>query len=260
MDGADIRIMNMLSADLDETTFRERVAACVANRDDTIALFLTNRGDGVPAVTSFYVESEYGGEVDPARVAAMRARLAYCRDQHLDVHLWIWADDSAFGNVDDEIHERHLARCVELFDDLATVWCVGLELNEVFGDRDRIIGLTAALKSLTSRPVGVHFTTLGQWKWAVAAGADILFGQFGFGHDADRIRRDTEKTIARLDGRVEFWAWEYHLSSRSPEAKALGDAAIAVPGCQGTGNGRTRRDATPVGNDPGPDPEPQGTP
>jgi hypothetical protein len=239
MDEAEIRIMNGLSAGLDEAEFRARVQACVDNRDDTIALYLTNRGDGVPPVTSFYVDDEYGGAVDPARVAAMRARIEHCRERSLNVHLWIWADDSGFGNVDDETHERHLRRCVELFDDLAAVWCVGLELDEVFGNRDRVAGLTAALRELTSRPVGVHFTSLDRWEWAVDAGADILFGQYGFGHDADRIRRDTEKVLRRLDGRVEFWAWEYHLSSRSAEAKALGDAAISVPGCRGTGNGRT---------------------
>ncbi len=244
MDEADIRIMNILSTDLDEATFRERVEACVTNRDDTIALYLTNRGDGLPAVTSFYVDDEYGGEVDPARVAAMRARIEHCRSRHLDVHLWIWSDDSGFGSVPDEIHEQHLAQCVTRFDDVVTKWCVGLELDEVFGTEDRVVHLATALRRLTSRPVGVHFTNLGRWEWAVAAEADVLFGQYGFGHDPDRIRRDTEKVLEDLDGRVEFWAWEYHLSSRSPEARELGDAAISVPGCRGTGNGRTRRDAT----------------
>ena len=243
MDGADVRIMNILSAELDEATFRARVEACVDNRDDTIALFLTNRGDGTPPVTSFYRDAEYGGEVDPERVAAMRARIEHCIERQLNVHLWVWADDSGFGRVDDGVHEAHLRRCVELFDDLASAWCVGLELDEVFGDRDHVVRLTRALAPLTTRPVGVHFTNLEHWEWALDAGADILFGQYGFGHDPDRIRRDTEKVLRRLDGRAEFWAWEYHLSSRSDEAKALGDAAISVPGCRGTGNGRTRNAA-----------------
>ena len=42
------------------------------------------------------------------------------------------------------------------------------------------------------------------------------------------------------------------LEPRAVKVLEAGDAAIAVPGCQGTGNGRTRRDATPVGDDPAP--------
>ena len=244
MDGADIRIMNGLSLQLSDEDFTEQVGWCVDNRDDTIALYVTNRGDGTPPVTSFYVDDEYGGTVDPAKVAAMRARIEECRANELKVHLWVWSDDSGFGGVDDETHRRHLDHCIEHFDDLADVWCTGLELDEVFGDKGRVTGLTAALDERTDRPVAVHFTRLDRWDWAVESGADIWFGQYGFGHSPDKIRDDTFRALKRLDGRMEFWAFEYHLSSRSAEAKALGDAAISVPGCMGTGNGRNRRDST----------------
>jgi hypothetical protein len=244
MDEAETRIMNLLSEELDEGAFRLGVESCVEAGDDTIALYLTNRGDGRPPVTSFYLADQYGGVVDEKKVGRMRERIEHCRSRGLKVHLWVWADDSGFGDVDDVVHEAHLDRCVEHFDDLAEAWCVGLELDEVFRDRDRIARLTAALKSRTDRPVGVHFTRLDKWKWAVASGADVFFGQYGFGHTPEEIREMTEDVIRRLDGRVEFWAWEYHLSSRSPEAKALGDAAIRVGGVRGTGNGRNLRDGT----------------
>ncbi|MCA9754029.1 MAG: hypothetical protein KC591_17655, partial [Gemmatimonadetes bacterium] len=148
-----------------------------------------------------------------------------------------------FGAVPDSVNVAHLARCVELFDDLADAWCVGLELDEVFGTAERVSALTHELETRTERPVGVHFTALDRWDWAVDSGADLWFGQYGFGLSPEKIRRLTEQTIVRLDGRIGFWAFEYHLSSTSADAKALGDAAISVPGCLGTGNGRTRRDA-----------------
>jgi len=239
MDELRIRNMNILSWQIDRAEFDARVEACIEQGDDTIAFFLTNRGDGHPPKTSFYAGDEYGGPVDDDRAAEMSARIRHAIERGLRIHLWVWADDSGFQGFSDDLHREHLSRCVEQFDELADAWCVGLELDEWL-DRSRIHRLTADLKDITDKPVGVHFTRLKKWNWTIGARADILFGQYGFGKTADEIRSMTEDVVRKLDGRAQYWAWEYHKSAESDEAKALGDAAKSVPGCLGTGCGRSR--------------------
>jgi hypothetical protein len=239
MDDLKIRNMNILSLQIDRARFESHVDACIANGDDTIAFFVTNKGDGKPPITSFYENDAYGSAVDHDKVDEMLARIRLARDRDLRVHLWVWADDSRFQEFSDDTHREHLSRCVEMFDELADAWCVGLELDEWL-DKGRIRRLTRDLKDITEKPVGVHFTRLKKWSWTIDAGADLLFGQYGFGKTAEEIGRMTEDVVRKLDGRAHYWAWEYHKSAETDEAKTLGDAAIAVSGCIGTGCGRHR--------------------
>lgn len=238
MQNLRVRNMNILSLQIDRATFEARVADCVANGDDTMALFLTNNGDGAPPVTSFYVDDVYGAAVDHDKADEMRERILHCRAQGMRLHFWVWADDSGFQEFPMDLHREHLSRCVEMFDEYADAWCVGLELDEWLRDPSKIRELTGALQDITVRPVGVHFTRLSKWEWTIKARADLLFGQYGFGLSAEEIRAATAEVIENLEGRAHYWAWEYHKSAESAEAKALGDAAMSVDGCLGTGCGR----------------------
>lgn len=247
LDEGRTRCMNVLSCQMPEATFHDIVARC-EGWNTVWYVFLANRGDGTPPVTSFYVDDEHGGEVDPEKAALFRRRMAYLRAQGFRVVPWFFPDDSpAITGKDLATQKRYLSQAVAQFGDLfATDVCLGLELDEYWDadwpagatDRAPIPALTEHLRDLLpGTRIGHHHTRLALWRAAIRGGADVLYGQYGFGLDEHQIRDATRAILADLDGRIHFVAAEYHLSSDSAAARALGRAADDA-GAEGTGNGR----------------------
>ncbi len=235
-DGAATRAMNV--AALSATP--ESVAAIIKRQIDaganTAWIYAYNSGDGTPVPTTFYKE-EYGGEVDAARVQQIRNVLTMHREAGMRIVLWLTADDSDCSRATLEQHLSHARNCVELLGDLADEICVGLEMDSD-GRKAYAARMIAECKRVAGgKRVGVHLNS-DQWELAVAWGADVLYYQFGWQTDPTAAALEFAGVVKSVAGRCAVVAAEYHKSSDSDQARTIGAAISAVPGCAGTGNGR----------------------
>ena len=239
LDNAATRCMNVLSYQMSDDAFRAIVGRCKGWNNVWYG-FIANHGDGNPPITSFYANDEHGGQIDQPKLDLMRKRIEYIRQQGFTFIPWFYSDDSNRHVTSKSLTVQgiYLKHARSLLGDLFTGDKVlGLELDE-YWQESTVRALTAQLRTLYPHSrIGVHFTRLGKYTWAVNCGADVLYGQYGFGHSAGTVRTQTVDVINKLAGRCDFIACEYHKSSDSAEAKALGDAAMRG-GASGTGNGR----------------------
>ena len=97
--------------------------------------------------------------------------------------------------------------------------------------------MIAYAKTLTDKRVGVHLGA-NSWEAAISWGADVLYYQYGFGQTPAQCQAETIDVIGKLAGRCAFVAAEYHKSSDSAAARAIGAAVAQIPNVEGTGNGR----------------------
>lgn len=236
-DGARTRAMNILSPRCSEGDFEKVLQRMQANGDTVAYLFVANEGDGDWAGYSPFGSHGLSGDIDEKTVRLMKARLAKVKAAGLDPILWLRADDSdGFNGLSLERQKRYQAEAQRLFDDDCRSWVLGLELDEYF-TQEQIRELCSQLKGLTSKKVGVHFTSLGKVDQAMASGADQFYGQYGFDRSPSEIESATRQVVKQLNDKMEFIAAEYHKSADSDEARALGQAALRG-GARGTGNGR----------------------
>lgn len=235
-DNGATRAMNALCHEASEEWFASVMKRQTANGDNTVWLYVANQGDGKPAPTSIY-RGIYGGEVAGDRIAVMRQRLEAYRRGGFRVVAWLTADDSrAIAKASLATHLRHVELVHKHLGDLVDAYCVGLEMNED-DRRNHAAAMIAHCRDVTGKRVGVHLTT-GQWKQAVDWGADALYYQYGFDGTPERCKAVTEKVVRELADRCAFIGSEYHLSSDTEGARAMGRAIAGVDGCRGTGNGR----------------------
>jgi len=229
-DNATTRCMNILSAGVSEQHFRNVVARCRGNGDTLMYVFLANYGDG-PGVTDFYAGA-FGGEIDKHEVKAIRKRMQYILDEGLRIVGVMTADDSRpIKQASFPARLRHVQHCIKQFGDLCCAWWIGLELDEYTAQHE-VRALVFEAKSRTKRSVGVHWSP----RKTDPCGADTLYYQHGFGLSPARVESETRGVVERLPG-TRVIAAEYHKSSDTQDAKALGQAAMRG-GAKGTGNGR----------------------
>lgn len=256
-DNAGTRVMNILSYQKSEDGFKQLVARCKANGDTHIYLYLANAGDGNPPKTSFYVNDQHAGTIDPGRLNMMQARIQYCKDQGLCVIAWLYPDDSSSivratmidgvavlghsslsNNTNVNVicrasfdkQFKYVADVLANFDSLVCGYCMGIELNEYFSN-SQVSQLVAKMKSSTTKSVGVHWTIGG----TSLCGADSLYYQYGFGLSASKVKSITQSKKATVPAGIRFIAAEYAKSS-DKEGIGLGNAALDG-GADGTGNG-----------------------
>ena len=237
-DNAVTRGMNMLSYNTTDAIATSMMNRQKKNGDDTVWLYFSNQADGQPVPTTMY-KALFGGEVSTDRIASMIKRVSMYRANGFKVVAWLTADDSdSISNASLATHKKYIGEVIKYFDHVIDAYCVGLEMNEPSDNRKNMAkDLITYCKSLTKKDVGVHLMK-GTWSEAIQWGADTLYYQTGFGKSADQVKAECASVISALAGRCKFVLSEYHKSSDSAEAKAIGQAAMTVPGCLGTGNGR----------------------
>ena len=236
-DNAGTRAMNALSYNASEDWTTEVMNRQKKNGDDTVWLYFSNQGDGSPKPTTIY-QGLFGGALDPTRVAMVRKRLKNYRDNGFKVVAWLTADDSStISNASLTVHKQFIDDVHKNFGDLISGYCVGLEMNEDKNRKAMAPSLIAHCKAVTKKNTGVHLLT-GSWQEAVQWKADTLYYQAGFGKSASQVKAECASVVGKLKGACGFVLAEYHKSSDSNEAKAIGQAAMTVTGCLGTGNGR----------------------
>lgn len=233
--GAKTRMMNILSTHITRDQFKGYVNTMKGSGANFAYLYTMNQGDGPWTPQSFYQGHDIGGTINESDLDEMKQRMQYIRDQGMGIIIWLRADDSGgFNRTSKAKQEKYQADVVEHFDKYASAYVVGLEADE-YMNASSTNSYAAQLQSLTSKEIGVHLTG-GNISHCLQPNIDACYYQYGFDKTASQIESDTRDKVGKLGGKP-LYAAEYHLSSGSAAAKALGDAAMKG-GAQGTGNNR----------------------
>ena len=236
LDDANTRVMNLLSPQMNSKRAKT-IQRLLANGDNSIYLYLSNDRDG-PAVNLYRVpfsSSKWGrpSVLDAAAVEGAKTHVSNLVGMGLPPIFWMLADDSkSISQKPLEDLKAYFTSMVGHFDTQAMGYVVALEANEHL-TLQKTRALIAHLKTLTTKPVGIHLTSNAPEVWMKAG--DILFHQYGFGKSPAQIFAHTQQVI-RLVNPIQVVAAEYHKSSDTAKARALGDQALRA-GAIGTGNG-----------------------
>lgn len=234
-DNAGTRVMNILSPSCPWSSFKSIVARCKRNGDTLLYLFLADEKDGPAWVPfSFYRNHQIGADLHDAHLKEMQRRCEYILDQKLGCIFWLRADDSPnFNRAPQPRQEQYQKDAAKHFDKFASGWCIALEADE-YMSASAVDHYAAHLQRLTDKPICVHQVP-GRWSFAKSEHIDAMLLQIGFNRPASALQAMVRACRADLNKPVA--AAEYHKSSDSKEAKALGRAAMEA-GAIGTGNGR----------------------
>ena len=209
-------------------------AAAKANGDTHIYLYTRNGGDN-------------GGGFNLSSISPQpdwETRLDELNNIGLKPVLWLTPDDSrSITKQSMAAQQSHFSEMVRRFDSKVTGYVACLECDEYWSPA-QVQTLVAHLKTKTDKPVGVHLTSgLGGHKGNTAyyANADYVFLQLGWNKTPAQVAAMVKQAIV-VTGKPVV-ASEYAIESRTPAARALGDAACQA-GAIGTGNGRS---ITPCG-------------
>jgi hypothetical protein len=271
MQNAAIRNMNILSPLLSRDGFKHYLKLQVDAGANCVYLYTMNEKDGGWTPYSIYKDNQIGGTVNDHVVKEMQWRIEECRKEGLAVVIVMRADDSPnfnraelsaideqenqwiatqqeqqllgvtveSGNQGEAYHTssaqqtRYNHDCVKHFDDYASAYWIGLEVDEYY-DKNTTWHYANQMQGLTDKEIGTH-QTFG-WDYAAHGSVDAAWVQTGFGRDPAYIQNLIAQARAALPNKRVYCA-EYDKSSRSAGAKARGDAGMAG-GAHGTGNNR----------------------
>lgn len=211
------RMMNILSPNMPDSVFKERLNFIKSRGCDHANVFVCNKGDGEYAGYSIYGNS-ITWIVNKNFCNAMEKRLKKLKDSGLGIILWLAADDD--GGWNKEL-AKHFADYVKDIKSLgwfkyASAVVIGLECDE-YWNANQVVANIAATRGAYSGKIGVHMTS-GKWDWAKAA--DILFYQTNPGKSAAQIENETKSVIAKCGKPVCFFEMERN------ENRALCEAAF----------------------------------
>ena len=221
--------LNYLHPDANKVGMRN---AAKANGDTHIYLYSRNGGDGFNGGPKFDLsvinpQPDWEAQLDSLNAVGLKPVL------------WLTPDDSpSIVRQSMDAQKAHFTNMVNRLDSKVTGYVPCLECDE-YWDAATVNALVAHLKSITDKPVGVHLTSgLGGHKGNMAyyANADYVFLQTGWDKTPAQIAAMVKQAMA-VTG-LPVVASEYAKESRTPAARALGDAACAA-GAIGTGNGRS---------------------
>jgi len=242
---AAIRVMNKLSINANAADRSALLKQQKVFGFNQVLFFLANEGDGGPVPTTFYRDAWFG-DIDPAKVAMMRAAITEWKAAGFAVELWGIADDSpALSRATPEQLKGFYDACVEHFGDLADSWCVGLEIDE-WGERwwnqlwhkpdMKIIQGCVEILKATGKPVAIHLTKYDKINLALQSGADTFNAQFGWFSKVSQMT-DAMAWINARKGNLRIVACEFNRDSTTPLATALATEAMRC-GAAGTQTGR----------------------
>ena len=204
-------------------------AAAKANGDTHIYLYSRNAGDNGGGYNL--------GQISPQ--ADWEAQLDVLNTTGLKPVMWLTPDDSREITAQSlDAQKAHFNEIVHRFNDKVTGYVACLECDEYWSPA-KVNALVLHLKSITDKPVGVHLTSgIGGHRGnkEYYANADYVFLQTGWNKTPAEITAMVKQAIA-VTGKPVV-ASEYAKESRTPAARALGDAACRA-GAIGTGNGRS---------------------
>lgn len=185
-------------------------------------------------VISPYLNGTVGGAVDEETVRHVSARLTEIRRRGLAVVGILYSDDTP------EISEAPL-RDLYAYQELAVgrwerfvaAWCLAIEADEHLGER--VGPLLEHLREVSDRPVFNHQLP-GGTDLSLRYPFDGHLHQYGFGRSCDYLQEETRRLVPIFNARgKKFIGLEYHLQGFSPDARALRECILTVPGVAGAG-------------------------
>ena len=211
------RMMNILSPNMPDSVFNDRLNFIKSRGCDHANVFVCNKGDGEYAGYSIYGNS-ITWIIKKNFCNVMEKRLKKIKDAGLGIILWLAADDDGGWNKALAAHFDDYAKDIKSLGwfKYASAVVIGLEIDE-YWNASQVVANVAAVRKSYSGKIGVHMTS-GKWDWAKAA--DILFYQTNPGKSAAQIESETKNVVAKCGKPVCFFEMERN------ENRALCEAAF----------------------------------
>lgn len=234
LDGAKTRVMNTLSHKHSAASRNRIWNRCKRNGDNAIYLYASNIGDD----KRYPVNPRLSLDVVRGWVPLLRQ----LNGMGLRPIVWFFADDSkAISRLPTARLTNYVRQVISIIDPYVIGYVPALEANEHLG-LGKTRAIANAIRASSRKPIGIHTTrdlekNPRQLKAWASLGQE-WFHQYGFGQKPSQIAAES-RLVRKLLGRP-FVACEYHYSSTTAGARALGDAALAN-GAHSTGNGANRR-------------------
>ena len=175
---AQERMMNILSPNMPDGVFNDRVNFMKSRGVNTVHVFTANKKDGEYAGYSPFGRNFLSYSVDKAFSDVMTKRIKKLRKKGWAVVLWLMADDSNDWARDVASNATKAEAYVKAIKnlgwfDMASTVVVGLEMNE-YWSASQAATMTNALRKHWKGKVGVHHTSGNA---AFVGMGDILFYQ-----------------------------------------------------------------------------------
>lgn len=224
---AQQRMMNILSPNMSDAKFKERVEFMKSRGVNTAHVFTMNKGDGECAGYSPFGKNFTSYAVDKAFADVMTKRIKELRKRKWAVVLWLAADDSSAWTKDVVSNadkcEKYVKAIKDLgwFDEASTV-VAGLEMDEYWSANQAALMISTIRKHYKGK-VGTHHCSS---KAPFAGLGDILFYQVEPGKNESQIKAETKKALA-YGKPVNFFELQRNPNRKLCEA-ALNAGAFAV--------------------------------
>lgn len=193
---ARCRLMNILSPNMSDSTFNDRVKFAKGRGVDHFNLFLTNEKDGEYAGYSIYgPKFDQKKGLDKDSVSKMLGRVKKLRKMGYSVVLWMTADDTSWNKSMDFAKLCADAKAAGFFK-FASAAVVGLEVDE-YWSASKVAENVAILRKVSKLKVGVHQTSNKYDKMGLG---DLAFAQVNPGTSVDTIKKFVE-TVAKATGK-----------------------------------------------------------
>lgn len=169
------RLMNILSPNMPDNVFNERLNFIKSRGCNTVNVFVCNKADGEYAGYSIY-GSNFNWHIDKAHCDKMLSRLKKLSKEHLGIVLWLAADDCGDWNAKMISNPTKYASDLEAlgFFQYASTVVLGLEADEYWKNTSQISAFYKAVKNKYNGKVGIHQTS-GKYNYMPLA--DIAFLQ-----------------------------------------------------------------------------------
>lgn len=224
---AQERMMNILSPNMSDAKFDERVSFMKSRGVNTVHVFVANKADGECAGYSPFGKNFTSYAIDKASCDVMTKRLKRLRDKGWAVVLWMMADDSNawakdVGSSIDKCR-RYVKAVKDLgWFDMASTVVAGLEADE-YWNATQCANMILALREVYKGKIGIHHCSENV---KFAGMADILFYQCSPGKTAAQVKSLTKKALA-TGKPVNFFEMERNPSRAKCQA-AMEAGAFAV--------------------------------
>lgn len=222
---ASQRMMNILSPNMPDAVFKERLNFIKSRGCNTAHVFLCNKGDGEYAGYSIY-GSKFDWNIDKTFSNKMLERLKAIQKENLGIVLWFAADDC--GDWNSKMISNPSKYVTDLdslgFFKYASTIVLGLEADEYWKNTSQISNFYKAVKSKYDGKVGIHQTS-GKYNYVPLV--DLAFIQVNPGTSVANIQSFIQTVKAKTGKPVNMFEMERHEDrSRSEAAFAAGAFAV----------------------------------
>jgi len=190
---ASWRIMNIVSPNMPDAVFNERVNFAKGRGVNCFHLLIANKADGEYAKYSIY-GSNFDWSIDENYVNIMINRIKKLRNEGFCIVLWLIADDSSDYAKQIAANPKQYVNDLDKygFFKYASTVCLGLEMNE-YWNANQVNAICLAVKSKYSGKIATHHTSNNA---AFVGFGDILFYQIEPTSDQNVVKNACKKALS----------------------------------------------------------------